>query len=95
MPSRSVGVYDAVVREREADVEVEVLDELLGHQRHQVGVPRQPGVVAGERLGGDRGATDVAEPLEDQDREAGPRQVRGGDEAVVPAAGDHDVVLVR
>ena len=50
MPSRTTGVYDAVARDAQLDVEVEVLDELLGQQRDQVGVARQPGLEAGERL---------------------------------------------
>ena len=66
---------------------------LLGQQRDQVGVPRQPGRQAGEGLRADRGAADVVQALQDQHRETGSGQVGRGGEAVVTAADDHDVVL--
>ena len=48
-PSRTQGVYDAVVREARRDVEVEVGHQRLGHQADQVGVAREPRRLAGER----------------------------------------------
>ena len=67
---------------------------LVGQQRDQVGVAGQPRVEPRERLGADRGATDVVEPLEDQRRMPARREVGGGDQSVVPAADDRDVVPV-
>ena len=42
----------------EPHVEVEVGHQLLGHQAHEVGVARQPGLQPGERLDGDGGGAD-------------------------------------
>ena len=80
---------------REPEIEAEVGDQGLRHQRDQVAVARQPGRHAREGLGRDRGASGVVEPLEDEDREAGAGEVGRRDQAVVPAADDdHVIVLV-
>lgn len=72
--------------------QVEVGDQLLGHQADEVGVAGEPFGAAPEGLGGDGGAAGVGEALQDQHGPAGPGEVRRGDEPVVPAP-DHDDVV--
>ncbi len=59
----------------EGDVETQLGHQLFRHQRDEVGVPRQPGGVPGEGHRGHRSAARVGQPLEDQDRESGTRQI--------------------
>ena len=70
-------------------VQVEVADDLRPQQRERVGARR--GADAGPQLLGHACAADDVAPLEDLDVEAGPGEVRRGDEAVV-AGTDHDRV---
>jgi hypothetical protein len=77
------------------DAQPQLVDHGPWQQRHQVGVARQPGVDAGEHLRRHRGAADVVERLEHQDRPPGPGEVGGGGEPVVPAADDDGVVPRR
>ena len=79
---------------RERHVEPEVGDDAVGQQADQVRVAGQAGVDAGEHPAAHRGAAHVAGPLEHAHRQPGPPQVGGGDEGVVAAADDHDVVAV-
>ena len=73
--------------------EPEVLDQRIGHQADEVGEARQPGVEVVERPHAHRRAADVVEPFEHHDVESGPGQIGRGDEGVVPAPDDHDVVI--
>jgi hypothetical protein len=73
-------------------VEAEVVDDPVRQQADQVRVRRQPDVDALEDLPADGGATDLGKSLENEDGPAGPGEVGGRDEAVVPPT-DHDDVV--
>ncbi len=73
----------------------QLVDELLRHEAHEVGVARQAGIEVVERPGTDRGSAHLRESFEHDDVLAGPGQVGGGDEGVVAAADDDDVVVLR
>ena len=86
MPSSGQDV-EAVLRQ------VEVADDLRPEQADDVARDRE--AEARDDLLGDRRAAEHVAPLEDERLEAGPRQVGGGDEPVVPSADDHRVVALR
>ena len=73
------------------DRDAEGLLERHREQAHEVGVAREPNVEAGERRGRDGGSADLIAALEHDDRAAGAREQRRGDQRVVTAAGDHRV----
>ena len=73
--------------------QVEVADDLGTEQAHDVGEDRE--LEAREDLLGDRRAADQVAALEHEHRSPGAREVRRGDEPVVPAADDDRVVPVR
>jgi hypothetical protein len=75
--------------------EVEVVDQCVGHEAHEVGEARQAGVESVERAHAHRRSTEVVEALEHHDVETGAGQVGGGDEGVVSAPDDHDIVVSR
>ena len=68
---------------RERHVELELGHQPRRHQGDQVGVARDAGGPAGERLRRDGRAADPVEPLEDQHRESRPGEVRRCHKAVV------------
>ena len=72
--------------------QVELPDDLRPQQRDDVGADRE--LEPRKHFLGDRGAAHQVPPLEHQHLAPGPRQVRGVDEPVVPAA-DDDHVIVR
>ena len=73
--------------------QLQLADDPLGHQRDDVGGRRDP-VAIPQILRRGRAAEDRA-AFQDEDVAAGPREVRGARETVVPAP-DHDhIVLVR
>ncbi len=74
------------------EVQAEVPDDLLRQQADQVRVAGEPGVDAGERSRGHGGAPRYKRQLQHQHGPAGPRQVGGGDQAVVASADDDGVV---
>ena len=76
----------------EVEVEAELGDQLARHQRHEVGVARDPHIHAREGPFGDGGAARLGEPLEDQDASPGTAEVGGSGQAVVAPADDDDVV---
>ena len=73
--------------------QVQVPDDLRPQQADDVAGDRE--AEARDDLLGDGGAAQDVPALQDQRLEPGPRQVRGGDEAVVPSADDHRVVALR
>ena len=91
-----VGERHEVVRRDDRDLvavalQLELVDDPLRHQRHDVG--RAGDLVAGPRLLRDGRAAQDVTPFEDQDVEPGTREVRGTREAVVAPADDHDVAF--
>ncbi len=93
--ARRVGGQRRVGRDpspAEPHLQAQLVDDALRQQADEVGVARQARVDAGPRALRDRRPADVVAALEDEHRAPGARQVGGGDEAVVPAADDHDVV---
>jgi hypothetical protein len=72
--------------------EVEVADDLRPEQGDDVGRDAEP--EAGDDLLGDGGPAEHLAALEDNDAHAGPREVRGGDQAVVAAPDDDGVVAL-
>ncbi len=97
-PAGAAAALDGRVRGHRAlayrEAQAQVADDLRREEGDEVRVARQPGVDAREGAGGDRGPAGAAEAFQDQDRAARPGQVRGGHQAVVPAAHDHGVVHV-
>ena len=76
--------------------EAEVVDDERGHQRHDVRVCRDADVgVIGERVARVHRPADLVACFEHDHARAGLREVRGGDEAVVPAANDDHVIRIR
>ena len=73
--------------------ELELADDLGAEQRDHVGELAE--AEPREDLLGDRRAAQHVPAFEHQDLAAGPGQVRGGREAVVPAPDDDRVVPVR
>jgi hypothetical protein len=71
--------------------QVELADDLGPQERDDVGADRE--LESREDLFGHRRAAEHVAPLEDEDLLSGAREVRGVDEAVVPASDDDDVVL--
>ncbi len=73
------------------EVEPEVADEGARQQRDEVGVARDPGVEAAEQPRPGHGTAELLAGLEHDDPAPGLREVRRGDQGVVPAADDDDV----
>jgi hypothetical protein len=75
---------EAVLRQRELpdDLGAQQGDDVRGHAEPE----------PGEHLLGHRGPAENVAPLQHDDLEPGPREVRSRHEPVVPAADDHGVV---
>ncbi len=89
---RRVGRVRGVAPAAEVDAQAEIVDDALGQQAHEVRVARQPGVDPRPRQLRHRGAADVGEPLEHDDRASCAGEVGRGDEGVVASADDHDIM---
>ena len=89
-----------VVERRERPVERQDLEAVLGQcevpddfgAEQRDDVRRDAEAEAGEDLLGDRRPAENVAPLQYDDLQSGPREVRRGHEPVVPAADDHGVV---
>jgi hypothetical protein len=79
---------------RQPDPGAEVVGDVPGEQADEIGVPRQPGVHAIERMCRDCGAADVVEPFEHRNPQARLREIPSRDQAVVTSANDDGVVGV-
>jgi hypothetical protein len=73
--------------------QLQVAHDLGAKQRHHVRRHAEP--EPGHDLLGDGGAAEDVAPLQHDDAQPGPGQVRGADEAVVAASDDDRVVALR
>ncbi len=75
------------------DRQPQLVDHLVRQQGHEIGVPGQPSLDAGEHGIRDRRAADLLEPFQNQDASPCPREVGSRGQPVVAAA-DHDRVVL-
>ncbi len=86
--SGRIGGVGGIVAPHQLNARAEVLEDLCRQQTDQIRVARQPRVDAVERVRRHRSTADVVQPLQEQHSASAPRQIPGGDQAVVPAADD-------